>query len=366
MPDRRLWRHFDFLLLIGLILLLIAGTAMVYSASRGDPVIERTPTDQAITALIGMVLLLVISVIDYTLFKNIAVAIYAFVIFTLVAVLIVGAERFGARRWFEFGGFDVQPAEVAKLLLGIVLAKFVADRQGKRPYLETVALSFLLILPCIVLILRQPNLSSALIILFMWMAIIFVGGIERQHAVIITVTAVAMAVMVIQLGLIQPYQIDRMQKLLNINVAAGDTFQSDQALIALGSGGWFGQGFAQGQQSQLRFLPVRHTDFIFSVIGEELGLVGSLVFIALLMFIIYRALRAAWIARDTFGRLLCVSIGAVLFLQTYINLGMQVGIMPVTGVVLPFVSYGRSNLLAAMAAIGVVESVVMRYRKLEF
>lgn len=366
MLDRRLWRHFDYLLLIGMILLLIAGTAMIFSASRGDPQIERTPTDQAITALIGMVMLLVISLVDYTLYKNVAAPIYAITLLSLVAVLFVGTERFGARRWFEFGGFDVQPGEVAKLFLGIVIAKFVADRQGKRPYLETVLLSFLIILPCIVLILRQPNLSSALIILFMWLAVIFVGGIERQHIIMIIITAVAMVLLVVQLGLIQPYQIDRFQQVLGINVAPGDKFQSDQALIALGSGGWLGQGFGQGQQSQLRFLPVRHTDFIFSVIGEELGLVGSLVFIVLLMFIIYRSFRAAWLARDTFGRLLCVSIGAVLFLQTYINLGMQVGIMPVTGVVLPFVSYGRSNLLSAMAAVGVVESVVMRYRKLEF
>ena len=366
MPERRLWRHFDFLLLTVLVILLIAGTAMIYSASRGDPQIERTPTDQAITALLGIVLLLVLSVIDYTLYKSAALIIYVLVVASLVAVLLVGAERFGARRWFEFAGFDVQPGEVAKLFLGLVLAKFIADRQGKRPYLETVVLSFFLVLPCVLLILRQPNLSSSVIILFMWLAIIFVGGIERRQIAIIVVSAIAMIVLVWQLGLIEEYQINRFEQLLGINVAAGEKFQSEQALIALGSGGWLGQGFAQGQQSQLRFLPVRHTDFIFSVIGEELGLVGSLVFIALLLFIIYRTLRAAWIARDTFGRLICVSIAAVLFLQTYINLGMQVGIMPVTGVVLPFVSYGRSNLLAAMAAIGVVESVVMRYKKLEF
>src|SRR5512141_3080143 len=140
MPDRRLWRHFDYLLLVGLVLLLIAGIAMVFSASRGDPQIERTPTDQAITALFGMVLLLVICLVDYTLFQNVAVGIYAVVLLSLVAVLIVGADRFGARRWFALGSFDVQPGEVAKLLLGIVLAKFIADRQGKRPYLETVLL----------------------------------------------------------------------------------------------------------------------------------------------------------------------------------------------------------------------------------
>ncbi|MCL5997597.1 MAG: rod shape-determining protein RodA [Chloroflexi bacterium] len=366
MSTKRLWRHFDYLLLIGLLLLLVAGTAMVYSASRGDPEIERTPTDQAITALAGIILILIIGLLDYTLLKNLAIAIYAVIIISLVAVLLIGARRFGAQRWFEFGGFDVQPAELAKLLLGIVLAKFVADRQGKRPYLETAALSLFLVLPCVYLIMRQPNLSSAVIILFMWLAIIFVGGLERQHVVVMLIAGLAMVFLVIQLGLIETYQINRFEQLLGINVEAGETFQSDQALIALGSGGWLGQGFAQGQQSQLRYLPVRHTDFIFSVIGEELGLVGSLVFIGLLMFIIFRVLRAAWIAHDTFGRLLCVSVAAVLFLQTYINLGMQVGLMPVTGVVLPFVSYGRSNLLAAMTSIGIIESVAMRYKKLEF
>jgi rod shape determining protein RodA len=362
----RLWRHFDYPLLIGMLVLIGAGAAMIYSASHGDPQIARTPIDQIITGFAGLIVLMILSIVDYQLLKNFSLILYGIVVLSLLAVLVVGAERFGARRWFEVGGFDVQPAEVAKLLLGVVLAKFVADRQGRRPYLETVALSLVLVLPCEILILRQPNLSSAVIIFFMWLAIIFVGGLRSQHIYIMAITAVVMALMVIELGLLQDYQIKRFEQLLGINVTQGDTFQSDQAIIALGSGGWVGQGFLQGQQSQLRFLPVRHTDFIFSVIGEELGFVGSGGFILMLAFIIYRSLRAAWIARDSFGRLLCVSIAAVLFLQTYINLGMQVGIMPVTGVVLPFVSYGRSNLLSAMAAIGLVESVAMRYKKLEF
>ncbi len=366
MPDRRLWRHFDYWLLAAIVLLLMGGVAMVYSASRGDPVIERTPTDQAITALAGLVVLLIIAVIDYTLLKNVSWAFYVVTLASLGAVLVIGTERFGARRWFELGGFDIQPGELAKLALGVVLARFVADRQGRRPYLETVILSGLLLLPCVGLIMLQPNLSTAVTLVFMWLAIIFVGGLERQHAVIITVAALAMVFLVIQLGLIQDYQVNRIEQLLGINVAPGEKYQTEQALIALGSGGWFGAGFAQGQQSQLRFLPVRHTDFIFSVIGEELGFVGAMIFVVFLGFVIYRALRAAWIARDTFGRLLCVSIAAVMFLQTYINLGMQVGIMPVTGVVLPFVSYGRSSLITALAAIGIVESVAMRYKKLDF
>src|SRR5450759_3501468 len=132
MTDTRIWRHLDFVLLVGLVLLIIAGVAMIYSASRGDPQLSLAPTDQAITALIGLVLILIISIFDYTLFKNVTAGLYVAVILSLVLVLLVGTERNGARRWFTFASFDVQPAELAKLLLGIVLAKFVADRQGKR------------------------------------------------------------------------------------------------------------------------------------------------------------------------------------------------------------------------------------------
>jgi rod shape determining protein RodA len=171
---------------------------------------------------------------------------------------------------------------------------------------------------------------------------------------------------VTQLPSFQQYQLRRIELLLGLVDEQGANYQSEQALIALGNGGLLGQGWGAGQQTQLRFFPVRHTDFIFSVIGEELGFVGAMIFIALLVFIMLRAIRVATIARDTFGRLLCVGIAATLFLQTYINLGMQVGLMPVTGVVLPFVSYGRSSLISVMVAIGIIESVAMRYKKLEF
>lgn len=366
MPDRRLWRHFDYLLLAGLIVLMIGGIAMVYSAARGDPVIARAPVDQAVTAVIGLAAMVIVAIVDYQLLKNLAAPLYLVTLAALALVLVAGVDRGGARRWFDLGGFDLQPAEIAKLTLVIVLATFVSERQGRRPYLETIALSFALVLPYVVLILRQPNLSTAVTLVFMWVAIVFAGGIERDHLVIIVISGLALAIMVFQLGLIEEYQIDRFRLLFGITQEPGENYQADQALIALGSGGWFGQGFLQGQQSQLRFLPVRHTDFIFSVIGEELGLIGSALFMGLLMFIVLRTLRAAWIARDTFGRLLCVGFAAVLFLQTYINLGMQVRLLPVTGVVLPFVSYGRSNLIALLAAMGLIESVAMRHRKLEF
>jgi rod shape determining protein RodA len=352
---------------LGVVLVLIAfGTAMIFSATRGDPLVERVWIDQAVTAVAGLFVLMIFSIMDYTLLKNFAPFLYATIVALLGLVLVIGTERNGATRWFDLGGFDFQPGELAKLGLAIVLAKLIADRQGRRPYLETIVLSLVLLAPCVGLILLQPNLSTALTIVFMWLVIVFVGGVERRHVLIMAVFGIAIVLVVTQLESFQAYQLRRIELLLGLVEEQGANYQSEQALIALGNGGLLGQGYGLGQQTQLRFFPVRHTDFIFSVIGEELGFVGGVIFIALLVFVILRALRAAMIARDTFGRLLCVGIAAILFLQTYINLGMQVGLMPVTGVVLPFVSYGRSSLISVMVAIGIIESVVMRYKKLEF
>lgn len=368
MLDARLWRRYDWWLLGAVILLIALGVAMIFSATRneGNPAVERAWLDQAITAIAGLMVLMIFSIFDYTLLKSFAAPMYVVIVIALALVLVIGVDRQGARRWFNLGGFDLQPGELAKLALTIVLAKLLADRQGRRPYLETILVSGLLIAPCIVLILLQPNLSTALTIAFLWLVIIFVGGIERQHFLIIAIAGLAIAFLVIQLPYFQTYQLRRIELLLGLADEPGANYQSEQALIALGNGGLFGQGYLQGQQTQLRFFPVRHTDFIFSVIGEELGFVGCAIFMFLLAFVILRALRAAIIARDTFGRLLCTGIAATLFLQTYINLAMQVGLMPVTGVPLPFVSYARSSLVALMVAIGIVESVAMRHKKLEF
>lgn len=368
MLQARHWRRFDLWLLAAVLILTVGGIAMIFSATRGDPVIEDAWLDQMITALAGLALLLLVSALDYTLLKSFSAPIYLALVVMLTLVLFFGKVQYGARRWFDLGVFDLQPGELAKFGLAIVLAQFIADRQGRRPYLETIALSFLLIAPCAVLILLQPNLSTALTIVFLWLVIIFVGGLERQHVLIMALFGVAIVVAVsqLQLPLLQEYQLNRIRLLLGFAREPGEAYQSEQALIALGNGGLWGQGFGRGPQTQLRFFPVRHTDFIFSVIGEELGFVGASIFVVLLAFVILRALRAAILARDLFGRLLCVGIASVLFLQTYINLGMQLGIMPVTGIVLPFVSYGRSSLISMMVAIGLIESVAMRYKKLEF
>lgn len=366
--DSRLWRRYDWWLLGSVIVLIVMGIAMIYSAAKGDPVIARSWLDQAVTAVAGLFILILISVLDYTLLKNVSPVLYIVTLAMLVLVLVPGIGKLqnGARRWFDLGIFDLQPGEVAKLVLAIVVAKVIADGEGRRSYLATIFITFLLVAPGVALILLQPNLSTAVTILFMWMVMVFTGGIGRKHFLIISVVFVVIVLIVTQLPSFRDYQLRRIELLLGLVEEQGANYQSEQALNALGNGGLFGRGWGQGLQTQLRLFPVRHTDFIFSVIGEELGFVGAMIFIALLVFIMLRALRVAMISRDTFGRLLCVGIASTLFLQTYINLGMQVKLMPVTGVVLPFVSYGRSSLISVMLAIGIIESVAMRYKKLEF
>ena len=394
MLNRRNWRYFDYWLLIAIIAITAGGVAMIYSAARNDSEIARTPVDQTITALAGLLLLLVLALIDYSLFRSFTAVLYLGTLVALVLVLVpgIGVVQNGAQRWFRFAGFDVQPAELGKLTLGLSMAGFISSREGKGGYLKTVILSLLLITPCVGLILAQPNLSSAIIILFMWLAMVFVGGLKNNHAAVMSAVGLTMLVLVVLLhyrvqdlclrpvldratgklieckGIIPAYQLQRVAILFNGDTPDpdGNDYQSRQALTALGAGGITGQGFGLGGQTQGRFLPARHTDFIFSVIGEELGFVGCLAFISGLLFVIIRTLAAAWKSHDTYGRLLCVSVAAVFFLQTYTNIGMQVQLLPVTGVVLPFVSYGRSNLIAQLVAIGLVQSVAMRHKRLQF
>jgi rod shape determining protein RodA len=385
--------------------LLAIGVVMIFSATQRDPVIRNLWLDQAFTAVGAVFVLLLLAAFDYALLRTLTPFLYALTLGMLVLVLVIGQESFGARRWFRLPGFDLQPGEVAKVLLAIVIARFIADREGRRPYFETIVLSGVLVLPCVGLIMLQPNLSTALTIVFLWIAVVFVGGLAREHITILGGAAVALLLaflVVLRLpsetvptndqaaaesagiatptavapgatpapappaeGLIRSYQLRRIENLL-FGGQQGENYQSDQALIALGSGGMFGKGLLRGTQTQYGYFPVRHTDFIFSVIGEELGFVGTTLCLLLLFIVIMRSLWAAFRARDTFGRLLCVGVAAVLFLQTYINVGMQVGWAPVTGVVLPFISYGRTNLIVVMIAVGIVESVVLRHRRSPF
>lgn len=364
MTDRRIWRHFDYVLLAVTIILILFGLAMIHSATQDSPELGGYPWDQAAVAVVGLILLFAIAIFDYRLLGNLQRPIYLATVGLLVATSIIGHVRLGARRWLSVGNILVQPSELAKILIIIVLSKFLADRQRHMDKLRTVLLSFVVVAIPVALIYDQPDLSTAISLLVAWGVMVVMAGMRPLHIGVLGGTLlVALPVLWSNL---QGYQQQRILLFLDPGREEFAQYNIDQALIALGSGGWLGEGFGSGIQTQGRFLKVRHTDFIFSVVGEEMGMVGAVLLMGLILVVVLRALRAASLARDTFGRLIAAGVATTIAFQAMINIGMNLGLSPVTGIPLPFVSYGRSSLITLLVGIGLVESVVMRHRKLEF
>jgi rod shape determining protein RodA len=264
----------------------------------------------------------------------------------------------------DFRLFPVQPSEIAKIVVIIVTAKVLADRDGRMHKLHNLLFSFLLIIPPLLLIYLQPDLGTTIIIGVVWLVMALMGGIHLFHVGLLAAGA-ALASPVVWLTLAD-YQRQRILLFLDPQSDPDAYYNIQQALISIGSGGVVGKGFGIGTQNQLHFLRVRHTDFIFSVIGEELGLLGGLLLFILFVALIWRIMRAADLTGDVFGRLLCVGVAALIFFQSFVNLGVNVGLLPVTGTPLPFVSYGGSSLIAFLVSIGLVQSVLMRRKALDF
>ena len=364
MADRRIWRHFDYVLLATTVILVLFGLAMIRSATQDSPELGDYAWSQAAAAIVGLILLFAVAVFDYRLLMNLQRPIFLITIGVLLITSIIGHVQLGAQRWLGVGNLVFQPSEFAKILIIIVLAKFLADRQRQMDRLRTVASSFVLVAIPVILIYDQPDLSTAISLLMAWGVMAVMAGMRPLHMALIGGTLL-ISLPVIWSNL-QGYQRDRVLLFLDPSRDEFAQYNIDQALIALGSGGWLGQGYGSGIQTQGRFLKVRHTDFIFSVVGEEMGLVGAVLVMVLILVVVLRGLRAAELSRDAFGRLLAVGVVAMIGFQAMVNIGMNLGISPVTGIPLPFVSYGRSSLVALLIGLGLVESVVMRHRKLEF
>ncbi len=287
---------------------------------------------------------------------------YVLVLGMLGLVFVVGQVSGGAQSWLGAGA--VQPSEVAKILIVVILARFLADREERLGQLSTVVSAVGIVAVPTLLIYLQPDLGTALTFLAILVAMLWTAGTRIWHLLALAMSGIA-ALPFIWFRL-EDYM--RQRLLLFINPAADPDsyFNVHQALVSVGSGGWTGKGLTHGTQSQLHFLRVRHTDFIFAVTAEELGFLGAVVMIGLLFFILWRTLRVAERSRDTFGRLITAGVAAVILFQSVINIGMNLGLMPVTGIPLPFVSYGGSSFLTLMLGMGLVESVAMRHKKLEF
>jgi rod shape determining protein RodA len=291
--------------------------------------------------------------------RNVA---YVVILAMLGIIFVVGQVSGGSQRWLGAGA--IQPSELSKVVIIVVLAKFLADREDRMERLGTIVSSFGVVAVPMLLIYLQPDLGTALSLAAIWVAMIWVAGLRFRFVLLLG--AVGLAALPLLWLNMEDYMRDRLMLFINPASDPDSYFNVHQALVSIGSGGWTGKGLTHGTQSQLHFLRVRHTDFIFAVTAEELGFLGAVAMIALLFFLLWRMLRVAEQSRDAFGRLLAGGVAGLIFFQAMINIGMNLGVMPVTGIPLPFVSYGGSSFLTLMLGVGLVESVAMRHKKLEF
>jgi rod shape determining protein RodA len=385
MQTTRIWRHFDIWLLAAVAVLTIAGIAMIQSAIAGNEYLAETVKAvprQTVYAGIGLAAVLIASAIDYRFWSSLSRLIYVFITTFLAMIPIAGFAGFGSARWFNLGVATVQPSELAKILMILVLADYLDRHKDEIKQTKIVIRSLLLIgLPAF-LVFIQPDLSTAIVLGVIWLALIWAVGVPlRQLALLVSIPLIVILIVTPFLShyfqveypqeknflFIQHYQMKRLVTFLfpESETQYGETYNVDQARISIGSGGWFGKGYGHGTQVQLRFLKVRHTDFIFSALSEEFGFVGAMLYMLLMMFVLVRCLRAARMARDTYGALICYGVTILLFFQGAFNIGMNLNLFPVSGLPLPFLSYGGSSLLANLLGIGLVESVILRHKQIE-
>ena len=344
------------------------GVAMIYSATYGtEPAARIDPrvVRQVAYAVIGIVVMALLIGLDYRVLANLASALWLGAVGALLVVLALGRLAHGAQRWIDLGFFQLQPSEPAKLLLIVALARYLSTRRDRVHHFRTVAASLAITLVPFFLTLAEPDLGTALVFLAIWLGMAFAAGMRWRHIGLFA--AAGVAALPLAWSMVPGYMRARVLIFLDpYSKPLEDGYNIIQAQISVGSGGWLGRGFLSGTQSQLHFLRVQYADFIFSVLAEELGFVGAMALFALFAIVLARALRAAYLASEPFGRLLAVGVVSMLMFQLFVNVGMNVSLLPVTGIPLPFISFGGSSLITFMAAIGMIESITMRHRRFEF
>lgn len=359
---REFWRYFDFWLFGAVLVLCVFGIAMIQSAIAGNAQLAGLPRSQTIYVVIGLAIVIIMAMIDYHYFASLSRMLYIFTILFLIVIFIIGEVQFGSARRIEVGSINIQPSELAKIVLIIVLADYFARTQNKPRDLRWIVSGFLLTMGIVVWILLQPNLSTSIVIMVIWFSLLWISGLPPKYLLIFA--GVGLLAAMAAFPFLEAYQQERIINFFfqDPNARHGNVFNVEQAIITIGSGGWFGEGYGHSTQVQLRYLKVRHTDFIFSAIAAEFGFVGTVVVMALLVFVILRCVRIARRAADPFGSYIAFGFSALLFFQMAVNIGVNLNLIPVTGLTLPFVSYGGSSLISLVLGIGLVESVAARQK----
>ena len=355
-------RQYDFVLAIFLMMVLALGTAAIFSASG----VRRVEfVHQLIYIALGSGVLVYFSFTDYRSLGRLYGLTYLVMLGLLVLVRVAGHQALGAQRWIYLGFFELQASEISKLLVIIVLARYLYERQPRIKAFSTFAVGLALMAPPALLILAQPDLGTAMVFLALFYGMCYMAGVPKRY--LVGSVVLAAAVLPLVTGHLKPYQQKRLVTFFNPGSdPQGAGYNILQAKIAVGSGGFFGKGFLTGTQGQLGFVPSRVTDFIFAIFSEEWGFLGAMVLLALFTVMLLRVIRAAHLARDSFGSLLAFGVATMIFFQVVVNVGMNLGVMPVVGIPLPFISYGGSSMLTNLAAIGIVQSILIHHRDLMF
>ncbi len=363
---RKLTQRLDWTLLVAVLLLTVVGCLMIYSATRAEMGARKLML-QLVWVALGLVLLASVTIVDYNRLVNLAMPFLGFCTFLLVVVLFTGHLVKGAERWIPLGPLNVQPAELLKLGLILFLGGFLATREEEAHDFGLVLTSLAYVGVPTLLVLAQPDLGTPVLLFLVWLTMLFAVGAKVTHLGAIAFAFLMLFTAAWGLNIIRPHQKERLTAFMNPEAdPRGQGWNLRQSLIAIGSGHVFGQGLFKGTQSRLRFVPEQETDFIFTVVGEELGFVGSVALLAIFGLVLYRSLSIAATAKDTAGRLIASGITAMLLVHIVVNVGMTLGMMPVKGMPLPFVSYGGSNMLTMMAAVGLLQSIHIHRQKITF
>lgn len=359
------WRFFDVWLTTAVILLTAYGVLMIRSAITNAPAFVGFETRQTIFALIGLAFMLMFAAIDYRIFTAVHWWIYGVLLGLLILVLAIGEVRNNVVGWIPLGPINLQPSELGRILIILAFGQFLKLRQREIGRFTNTLLTLIYIGLPISLIFIQPDLGMTIVYIVIWFGMIMVAGLPLRHFFILLV--MGLGLVYYAYPRLPQYQQDRILVFLDPSLDREQSRNIDNAIISIGSGGWFGKGYFNGTQSQLGFLRVQHTDFIFAVVTEEMGFFfGAAVVVGLTGFILLRILRVATISPDPTGQYICVGLAIMLFFQTTVSVGMNLRLLPVTGLTFPFVSYGGSSLVTLYIAIGIVQSVLMRHRKQEF
>ena len=356
-----LLQRIDWVALIAALALTSLGLIALYGIGISqEPVNLFTFYKQLAAALFGLVIVLGLSLIDYRHLRSFSFLLYLAGGALLLCVLFFGHSVNQTQGWFRLGGLSFQPVELAKVTLTIYLASFFVRRSHVRLSWKTLSLSAGATFAYVFLVLLQPDFGSAMVLLGIWAALSIFARLPKRAWIILPAVILVLGSLVWSVGL-RPYQRDRVMTFLHpASDPRGASYNAVQARIAIGSGGWLGKGIGEGSQARLRFLPEAATDFIFAAIGEELGFVGVSVILGLFFLLLYRFLILARKSQNDFAALLLIGLGSIFFIHVMVNAGMNLGIMPITGIPMPFVSAAASSLTIAFVSLGVAESISVR------